>query len=146
MELRSDLWIRQLKLSLFLVFAGTLNGLASSAPQIGVLTCDVSQGISQSIICDFRRPGEPAEAYSGIVEKVDPAINADEDGHLVWAVVAKGPHVEPGALSGEYAAAKAGLLVGGHAKALTLRPLDIDDGAGVNLASRIMKISLVASN
>ena len=146
MVLRTRVTVNVSKLALGLVLIATLNGWAKSAPEVGILTCDGTQGIEQAVICDFRRPNEPVEAYSGIIEKVDPSLDVEQGGHLVWAVVAKSPGLEPGALSGDYTRVKPGLLVGGHAKALTLRPVDLDSGAGTNFAPLVIKISLVASN
>ena len=132
---------------------------AQVAPQIGLLSCDVSSGIGliimqkQSMTCTFQRTGSSTvERYTGTINEYGLELGAVEKGHLVWAVGAATQGVPAGALSGTYAGvaadaafgpgAGASVLIGGTGRSLSLQPVSVEGEVGINIAAGVRTMSL----
>jgi mitochondrial fission protein ELM1 len=116
---------------------------AVSQITIGTLTCDASAGFDAakeiSLLCEFRPPDGPSEAYAANVQQYNP--NAGAAGHLVWTVTARKVPDQSGSLAGDYARTPISVLVGGRNRAFTLQP-DVGD----DIAQAASRMTLVASN
>jgi hypothetical protein len=153
-----------------LVLAGTATSYAqtgttppATGSKAGVLNCHVSSGFgfilasSRDLNCTFSPEGSKGagETYSGKVTKVGADIGYVSSAVILWAVVAAG-QVQPGALAGTYAGVTgsasvgvgvgANVLVGGSNKSITLQPISIEGGVGLNVAAGIESISLSKAN
>lgn len=122
------------------------NVSATASPQIGILTCDPPDGLSISVICDFRRDGAPPETYFAVIEEFDPKAEAADDGYIAWAVSTRASEVPTGALAGDYTRTKGKALTGGHTQAFRLQPVQAPEYRGNNWAKAIFRVALTASN
>ena len=94
-----------------------------------------------------------AEPYSGTIKKFGVDIGFTKEGHIVWLVFSPG-QVNSGALGGDYAgvtaAAAAGLglganvLLGGSNKQISLQPVSVEGGVGLNVAAGVAEVALKA--
>jgi hypothetical protein len=124
---------------------------------LGSLTCKVAGGMgfifgsSKDLDCLFARNDGVAEKYKGNIRKFGVDIGFTKEGHVVWLVFAPGA-VAPGALAGGYVGATAqatvgvggavNVLVGGGSKQITLQPLSVEGGTGLNVAGGLAEVEL----
>jgi len=121
--------------------------------QVGQLTCSVSAGVGlivgsqKDVNCVFRgQPGEPEEAYTGIITRVGLDVGFTSDGAIVCTVSAD-TNRRAGMLAGTYGGATAetsvaagigaNVLVGGLQRSVALQPLSLQGQTGINIAAGI---------
>ena len=130
---------------------------AQSGVNLGSLTCNVAGGVgfvfgsSKELSCLFNRTNGTAERYTGTIKKFGIDIGFTKESQIVWLVFAPG-NVGPGALAGSYAGATAGatvgvsananVLIGGSNKQVTLQPVSVEGGVGLNVAAGIGEVEL----
>jgi Protein of unknown function (DUF992) len=126
--------------------------------RLGVLTCNVSSGFgfifgsSRDLRCTFSPSAGPPEHYAGSVTKFGVDIGYVQSAVIVWAVVAPTTGLPPGSLTGTYVGATASatvgvgvganVLVGGSNNTISLQPVSIEGGTGLNVAGGIAAINL----
>ncbi len=119
----------------------------AEAAQVGILHCNVSPSVgfiitsSKSIACRFNRHHFPPEFYVGSISNLGVALGVTGPGHLVWAVFAATPALNPYALAGSYGGATANVsfgpgvganaLVGGSSDSIALQPLSVNAQTGI---------------
>lgn len=139
---------------------GTAPAKGKSGVNVGSLTCNVAGGMgfifgsSKELNCLLARTDGVAEAYTGTIRKYGVDIGFTKEGHIVWLVFAPG-QIGQGALAGEYggvsAAVAAGLglganvLLGGSNKQVSLQPVSVEGGVGLNVAAGVAEVSLKAA-
>jgi hypothetical protein len=143
-----------------------VSGFAALAPahadkagvKVGVLTCDVEPGWSyvvgstKSLQCSYAPTKGKPERYVGDIQKVGVDLGYSSGATMVWAVIAPTSSIGKDALEGEYGGASAGaavgvgagvnVLIGGFDKSITLQPVSVEGGTGVNLAVGVAGLSL----
>ena len=140
---------------------GTPQAAGKSGVNAGSLTCNVAGGVgfvfgsSKSLNCLFARTDGIAEPYTGTIKKFGVDIGFTKESHIVWLVFAPG-QIAKGALAGDYGGVTAGaavgvgaganVLLGGSNKQITLQPLSVEGGVGLNVAGGIAAVSLKAAN
>ena len=142
--------------------------VASAAPaaaqrvRAGVLTCDISAGMSfivgsqKSVVCTFApEPSGPQQVYSGSITKFGLDVGATGGGVMVWAVFTDSI-APPGAafLAGDYFGASgqvtiaaglgANVLIGGSNSTVALQPISVDTSVGLNFALGVAELHLRA--
>ena len=142
--------------------------VASAAPaaaqrvRAGVLTCDISAGMSfivgsqKSVVCTFApEPPGPQQVYSGSITKFGLDVGATGGGVMVWAVFTDSI-AAPGAafLAGDYFGASgqvtiaaglgANVLIGGSNSTVALQPISVDTSVGLNFALGVAELHLRA--
>jgi len=154
--------VKKLLASAALVAGGLM--LASSAQaapagvKVGVLTCKIEPGWSyivgstKDLFCTYEPTKGRPERYVGQVQKVGVDIGYSDGATMVWAVIAPTSDVGKDALEGDYAGAQASVavgvgvganvLVGGFDKSITLQPVSVEGGTGLNLAAGVAAIKL----
>ena len=136
---------------------GTPQAGGKSGVNVGSLTCKVAGGVgfifgsTKALDCLFVRTDGVAEKYAGDVKKYGVDIGFTKEAHIVWLVFAPG-QIAPGALAGDYAgvtaAVAAGLgvganvLLGGSNKQVSLQPVSVEGGVGLNIAAGVAGVSL----
>lgn len=136
---------------------GTPQAKGKAGVNIGSLTCKVAGGMgfifgsSKDLSCLFARTDGIAEAYGGAIKKFGVDIGFTKEGHIVWLVFAPG-QIGKGALAGDYAgvtaAVAAGLglganvLLGGSNKQVSLQPVSVEGGIGLNVAAGVAEVTL----
>ena len=136
---------------------GAADAKSKSGVNVGSLTCKVAGGMgfifgsTKALDCLFARTDGIAEQYSGTVNKYGVDIGFTKESHIVWLVFAPG-QIASGALAGGYAgvtaAVAAGLgvganvLLGGSNKQITLQPLSVEGGIGLNVAAGVAEVTL----
>lgn len=140
---------------------GSPQAAGKSGVNAGSLTCNVAGGVgfvfgsSKSLNCLFARTDGIAEPYTGTIKKFGVDIGFTKESHIVWLVFAPG-QIAKGALAGDYGGVTAGaavgvgaganVLLGGSNKQITLQPLSVEGGVGLNVAGGIAAVSLKAAN
>jgi hypothetical protein len=130
----------------------------AQAVQAGVLSCHVASGFgfifgsSRALNCTFSPTSGSPEQYSGTINTFGVDIGYMRSAVIVWTVLAPTTTLGPGALAGTFAgvtaSAAAGvgvganLLVGGSGSTVSLQPLSISGGVGLNGAGGIGSITL----
>ncbi len=146
--------------------AAALTGFAIFAPaqaatagvKVGMLTCDVAPGWSyvvgstKSLQCSYTPSKGKPERYVGDIQKVGVDLGYSSGATMVWAVIAPTSSIGKDALEGEYGGASASaavgvgagvnVLLGGFDKSITLQPVSVEGGSGVNLAVGVAGLSL----
>jgi hypothetical protein len=146
--------------------AAALTGFAVFAPaqaatpgvKVGMLTCDVEPGWSyvvgstKSLQCSYTPSKGKPERYVGDIQKVGVDLGYSSGATMVWAVIAPTSSIGKDALEGEYGGASASaavgvgagvnVLLGGFDKSITLQPVSVEGGSGVNLAVGVAGLSL----
>ena len=138
-------------------------GLALGTPaqadvRVGVMTCDMASGFgyvlgsSRDLHCTFLPAAGAPEHYAGSVSKFGIDIGYVQNAVIVWNVVASTVALPPGSLTGTYGGATASVtlgvgvganvLVGGSQNTISLQPLSVEGGTGLNLAGGLASISL----
>jgi hypothetical protein len=126
----------------------------------GVLTCDISAGMSfivgsqKSVLCTFApEPPGPEQVYSGSISKFGLDIGATGGGVMVWAVFTDSL-APPGAgfLAGDYFGASgkvmvavgvgANVRVGGNNNTVALQPVSVSTSVGLNFALGVAELRL----
>jgi hypothetical protein len=131
---------------------------AQGGVKAGILSCNVDSGwsfvfgSSRSLNCAYSPKPGVAEHYVGKIAKFGVDIGYLKSAVIVWAVVAPGADVAPGALAGDYGGVTAGasvgvgaganVLIGGSNKSFALQPVSIEGNSGLNVAAGIAEISL----
>ncbi len=127
--------------------------------RVGVLQCRLSGGVgmiiveNQALDCVYRDDaGGPPSHYIGRLTNVGANIGISGPGELVWGVVAATQHIGPGALAGDYvgaqgsvavgAGAGGAVLVGGSNNTVSLQPISVSVGTGVNLSAGLGNVNL----
>ena len=142
-------------------FLTALAPAATSAQpaRVGTLQCLMSGGVgmmimeNQALDCVYRdRSGAPPSHYIGRLTNVGANIGISGPGKLVWGVIAATGHIGPGALTGDYAGPQGSLaigggpggavLVGGSENTISLQPISVSLGTGVNLSAGRGNLSL----
>src|SRR5262249_11569269 len=126
----------------------------------GVLTCDISGGISfiigsqKSIACTFApEPPGPPQVYSGSISKFGLDVGATGGGVMVWAVFTDSiAPPGPAFLAGDYfgpsgpvtvaAGLGANVLIGGSNNTIALQPVSVSTSVGLNLALGVAELHL----
>ena len=141
-----------------IAFSASVNALAQSGANVGVLSCTVEGGIglilgsSKDMKCTFDpADGSEPHHYSGSVGKLGLDIGVTNESYISWQVIASGK-LEPGSLEGSYVGASAqatagvglgaNVLVGGSDKSITLQPLSVQGQTGLNIAAGIGTMKL----
>ena len=126
----------------------------------GVLTCDISGGLSfivgseKSVNCNFApEPPGPPQLYTGSISKFGLDIGATGGGVMVWAVFTDSM-APPGAgfLAGDYFGASgqvtiaaglgANVLLGGNNNTVALQPISVATSVGLNFALGVAELRL----
>jgi hypothetical protein len=126
----------------------------------GVLTCDISPGLSfvigseKTVACNFApEPPGPPQVYSGTISKFGLDVGATGGGVMVWAVFTDSM-APPGAgfLAGDYFGASgqvtvaaglgANVLIGGSNNTVALQPLSVSTSVGLNFALGVAELRL----
>ena len=146
--------------ALGLVAGGVALGTPARAQdvRVGMMTCDVAGGFgyvlgsSRDLQCTFSPAQGPAEHYAGRISKFGVDIGYLQNAVMVWTVVAPSVALPPGSLAGSYGGATASAtvgvgiganaLVGGSSDTISLQPLSIQGGTGLNVAGGFASISL----
>jgi len=133
---------------------------AAQRVRAGVLTCDISAGMSfivgsqKSVGCMFApEPPGPEQVYSGSISKFGLDIGATGGGVMVWAVFTDSL-APPGAgfLAGDYLGASgqvtiaaglgANVLIGGNNNTVALQPISVSTSVGLNFALGVAELRL----
>jgi Protein of unknown function (DUF992) len=126
----------------------------------GVLTCDISPGLSfvigseKTVACNFApEPPGPPQAYSGSISKFGLDVGATGGGVMVWAVFTDSlAPPGPGFMAGDYFGASgqvtvaaglgANVLIGGSNNTVALQPLSVSTSVGLNFALGVAELRL----
>jgi len=126
----------------------------------GVLTCDISAGISfiigsqKSVACTFApEPPVPQQVYNGSISKFGLDVGATGGGVMVWAVFTDSiAPPGPAFLAGDYFGASgqvtvaaglgANVLIGGSNNTIALQPVSVSTSVGLNLALGVAELHL----
>src|SRR5208283_3938331 len=132
-------------------------GLALGTPaqahdvSVGVMTCDMASGFgyvlgsSRDLHCTFLPAAGPPEHYTGSISKFGVDIGYVQNAVIVWTVVAPTVALPPGSLTGTYGGATASVTVGvgvGANDTISLQPVSVEGGTGLNVASGFASMSL----
>ena len=143
--------------------AGALGYAAPAQAQVqgvqaGTLSCHVASGFgfifgsSRALACSFSPVSGRPEQYSGTINTFGVDIGFMQSAVILWTVLAPTTTLGPGALAGTFAgvtaSAAAGVgvganvLVGGSGNTVSLQPVSISGGVGLNVAAGIGSITL----
>ena len=146
--------------ALGLVAGGVALGTPARAQdvRVGMMTCDVAGGFgyvlgsSRDLQCTFSPAQGPAEHYAGRISKFGVDIGYVQNAVMVWTVLAPTVALSPGSLTGTYggvtASATVGVgvganvLVGGSSDTISLQPVSIEGGTGLNVSGGFASMSL----
>ena len=144
-------------LALALSAAGTAD---ANGVKAGFLKCEVAGnmsfifGSSRDISCIYDAgSNHPIDHYKGTIKKYGVDIGYQQNGVIVWGVVAPSDYVGPGALAGDYGGISAALavglgvganaLIGGSNNTIALQPFSVEGMQGLNIAGGIGVLTLV---
>jgi Protein of unknown function (DUF992) len=146
--------------ALGLVAGGLALGTPAQAQdvRVGVMTCDVDSGFgyvlgsSHDVHCTFLPAAGLPEHYAGSISKFGVDIGYVQNAVIVWTVVAPTVALPPGSLTGTYGGATASVtvgvgvganvLVGGSNDTISLQPVSVEGGTGLNVAGGFAALSL----
>jgi hypothetical protein len=146
--------------ALGLVAGGLALGTPAQAQdvRVGVMTCDVDSGFgyvlgsSHDVHCTFLPAAGLPEHYAGSISKFGVDIGYVQNAVIVWTVVAPTVALPPGSLTGTYGGATASVtvgvgvganvLVGGSNETISLQPVSVEGGTGLNVAGGFAALSL----
>lgn len=143
----------------------TLCGLAlapisafSQIATVGVLQCHLSGGVgmilfeNQLLDCVYKGLSAPPQHYIGRLTNVGANIGVSGPGEMIWDVVTAATKVDPGQLTGDYVGAQGSVavgaggggavLVGGSHKSISLQPVSVSVGSGLNLSAGFGNLNL----
>ena len=139
-------------------------GLAFGTPaqadvRVGVMTCAMDSGFgyvlgsSRDLHCTFVPAAGAPEHYAGTISKFGVDIGYVQNAVIVWTVVAPTVALPSGSLTGTYGGATASatigvgvganVLVGGSSNTISLQPVSIEGGTGLNVAGGLASVSLM---
>ena len=145
--------------ALGLVTGGLALGTPAQADaRVGVMTCDMDSGFgyvlgsSRGLHCTFMPAAGAPEHYAGTISKFGVDIGYVQNAVIGWTVVAPTVALPPGSLAGSYGGATASatvgvgiganVLVGGSSDTISLQPVSLEGGTGLNVAGGFAAISL----
>ena len=145
--------------ALGLVTGGLALGTSAQADvRVGVMTCDMDSGFgyvlgsSRDLHCTFVPTTGAPEHYAGTISKFGIDIGYVQSAAIVWTVVAPTVALPPGSLTGSYGGATASatvgvgvganVLVGGSSDTISLQPVSVEGGTGLNVAGGFAVLSL----
>jgi Protein of unknown function (DUF992) len=145
--------------ALGLVTGGLALGTPAQADvRVGVMSCDMDSGFSyvlgssRGLHCTFVPAAGAPEHYAGTISKFGVDIGYVQNAVIVWSVVAPTVALPPGSLTGTYGGATgsvtvgvgvgANVLVGGSSETISLQPVSIEGGTGLNVAGGFASMSL----
>ena len=145
--------------ALGLVIGGLALGTPAQADvRVGVMTCDMDSGFgyvlgsSRDLHCTFVPAAGTPEHYAGTISKFGVDIGYVQNAVIVWTVVAPTVALPPGSLTGTYGGATASatigvgvganVLVGGSNDTVSLQPVSIEGGTGLNVSGGFASMSL----
>ena len=109
-------------------------------------------GSSRDLHCTFMPAAGAPEHYAGTISKFGVDIGYVQNAVMVWTVVAPSVALPPGSLAGSYGGATASamvgvgvganVLVGGSSDTISLQPVSIEGGTGLDVAGGFASISL----
>ena len=126
----------------------------------GVLTCDISPGLSfvigsdKTVACNFApEPPGPPQVYSGSISKFGLDVGATGGAVMVWAVFTDSlAPPGPAFLAGDYFGATgqvtvaaglgANVLIGGSNNTVALQPVSVSTSVGLNVALGVAELHL----
>ena len=131
----------------------------SKGINVGSLSCSVAGGIgfvfgsTKALNCIFTRTDGLGDHYEGAIKRFGIDIGYTKDAQIVWLVFAPG-NIASDSLAGSYGGvtvqgtvgvgAGANILVGGSNKQISLQPVSVEGGVGLNVAGGMAEISLKA--
>ena len=131
---------------------------AQADVRVGVMTCDMGSGFgyvlgsSRDLHCTFVPAAGAPEYYAGTISKFGVDIGYVQNAVIVWTVVAPTVAMPPGSLAGTYGGATASVtvgigaganvLVGGSSDTISLQPVSLEGGTGLNVAGGFASMSL----
>ena len=144
--------------AVLLAVLASATALAQSS-KLGVLQCNLSGGVgmivaeNQALDCVFKnQAGGPPSHYIGRLTNVGANIGISGPGRMVWAVLAATDQVAPCALAGDYVGAQGSVaagagpggavLVGGSNSAISLQPISVSVGTGLNVSAGLGNLNL----
>jgi hypothetical protein len=126
--------------------------------QAGTLSCNEASGwgfifgSSHDIRCTYSPVSGKPEHYIGSISKFGVDIGYVQSSVIIWAVAAPTSTLGPGALAGTYVGATgsvavgpgvgANVLVGGSGNTISLQPISLQGGVGLNVAGGIGALTL----
>lgn len=146
--------------ALGLVAGGLALGTPAQAQdvRVGVMTCDVDSGFgyvlgsSHDVHCTLLPAAGLPEHYAGSISKFGVDIGYVQNAVIVWTVVVPTVALPPGSLTGTYGGATASVtvgvgvganvLVGGSNDTISLQPVSVEGGTGLNVAGGFAALSL----
>jgi hypothetical protein len=145
--------------ALGLVTGGLVLGTPAQADiRVGVMTCDIDSGFgyvlgsSRDLHCTFVPAAGAPEHYAGTISKFGIDIGYMQNAVIVWTVVAPTVALPRGSLTGTYGGATASatfgvgvganVLVGGSSDTISLQPVSIEGGTGLNVSGGFASMSL----
>jgi hypothetical protein len=136
----------------------TLATSAQADVRAGVMTCDMDSGFgyvlgsSRDLHCTFVPAAGAPEYYAGTISKFGVDIGYVQNAVIVWTVVAPTVALPPGSLTGTYGGATASamfgvgvganVLVGGSSDTISLQPVSVEGGTGLNVAGGFASMNL----
>ena len=124
---------------------------------VGSLSCTVAGGAgfvfgsTKALGCIFTRTDGTGERYAGEIRRFGVDIGYTQDSQIVWLIFAAG-NIGLGALAGSYAGPTiqgnagvgiaANALVGGNTGQVTLQPVSVEEGVGLNVAGAVADVTL----
>jgi len=124
------------------------------------MTCDMDSGFgyvlgsSRDLHCTFLPAAGSPEHYAGTFSKFGVDIGYVQNAVIVWTVVAPTVALPPGSLTGTYGGATASVtvgvgvgvganvLVGGSKDTISLQPVSVEGGTGLNVAGGFASMRL----
>ena len=145
--------------ALGLVTGGLALGTPAQADvRVGVMTCAMDSGFgyvlgsSRDLHCTFVPAAGAPEHYAGTISKFGVDIGYVQNAVIVWTVVAPTVALPSGSLTGTYGGATASatigvgvganVLVGGSNDTVSLQPVSIEGGTGLNVSGGFASMSL----
>ncbi len=140
------------------VFAQAGTAQDKGEVKAGFLSCNVASGwgiifgSSRDLDCTYSPTSGEPERYKGEINKFGADIGYVHSAVILWAVLAPSTTIGKGALAGHYAGATAGatvglgvganVLVGGMHSSISLQPVSIEAGNGLNVAAGVATMNL----
>lgn len=141
------------------ILAAFSPGIATAQSlKAGILKCHLSGGVgmilmeNQSLDCVFKGQNGARSHYIGRLTNVGANIGISGPGTMIWGVMAASNAVAPGALAGDYLGAQGSVavgggvggavLVGGSNKTISLQPISVSAGTGLNVSAGIGNLNL----
>jgi hypothetical protein len=152
-------WSLRRQLCVSALLAVLVPGVASAQSlKAGVLQCHLSGGVgmilmmNQSLDCVFKSSTGARTHYIGRLTNVGANIGISGPGRMVWGVLAASNSLAPGALAGDFvgaqgsvavgAGAGGAVLVGGSNNSISLQPISVSVGTGLNVSAGVGSLNL----